>query len=102
MAESLGLKQSEKKFVKKWSAIRSIGRTRYVLTRGFIFGVCVFSIWLGITLIEMNISEYKRALYNNEHLIKSGAIWFVIYQCWGLIMAWSDWRNKEEKYRYLS
>lgn len=102
MSDSLGIKESEKSFIKKWSVIRKKGKLRYVFTRGLFYGIILFIIWLIVTLIEINMSEFKQAIYTQDYMIRRSITWFLVYLITGLVIARGSWKAKEEKYKYLT
>lgn len=102
MSRSIGLTEREKKFIRKWSAIRAKGRTRYVWTRGICGGLLLFAVWLIVTLIEISMSEFLQAVYTPEELQKKSLIWFTAYLLIGFVLSTGRWKGMEEKYEYLS
>ena len=62
----LGLSDKDSLFLKKWSRTRAKGKKKYVLLNGIMFGVLLFLVWLVVTLIEINVSEFQKSLYNEN------------------------------------
>jgi hypothetical protein len=102
MAEDLGLSEKERTFLIKWSAARTKGRVRYILTRGSVFGLLLFGIWLVATVVEINMSDYEMALFTWESFRRRCIMWFILEMLIGFVIAFSSWKGKEEKYYYLS
>lgn len=104
MADEASLTKKEQAYVIKWAAIRQSGRMRYVITRGIIFGLLLFGLWLLVSLIEINLSEFERTLYREYPgaFFRRALIWLVCYQILGWVFARGNWKRKEEKYHYLS
>lgn len=102
MKENLGFSKKEQSFLKKWSVIRKKGKLRYIIIRGLIHGLSIFSVWFIVTLIEVQMSEYKQALYTPEYLMKRSMTWLITYVLIGLVIAQGSWKAKEDKFRYLS
>lgn len=102
MNESIGISKKEKSFLDKWSVIRTKGKLRYIITRGLLHGLLLFSVWFVVTLLEIQMSEFKQALYSPEYLMKRSITWLITYLLIGIVIANGSWKGKEEKYMYLS
>ncbi|GAA3409127.1 hypothetical protein ACFFNY_08900 [Paenibacillus hodogayensis] len=102
--EKAGLSDKELAFLKRWSSIRKKGRARYIGSRGFLIGILLFAVWFVITMIEINTSEFEKALYTQyvSAFVKKCVIWFVSYMIIGCVIASGMWKQKEEKMNYLS
>lgn len=100
----LGLSDKELLFINKWSRTRAKGKIRFIITRGIIYGCILFLVWLVVTLIEINVSEFQKTLYyeHPSHFVKRGFIWLFWYMVFGLGLSSAAWKGKEEKYKYLS
>ncbi|ALS28546.1 hypothetical protein IJ21_31520 [Paenibacillus sp. 32O-W] len=92
----------EQGFVARWTAVRRKGKGRYVMTRGLLFGLPLYAVWLAVTLIEIAVSEFRQALFDRGDFAVSMLIWFVVYMTIGMVLAAHRWRANEAKYRYLT
>lgn len=80
------------------------GRMRYVLTRGIAFGILIFLVWLGGTILEILMSDFKRIFYLGYISIFAirCVVWFIGSKLLGLTFANGMWKRKEKKFEYLS
>ncbi len=105
MGKNIGISDRDRRFVQRWTAFRAKGRIRYTLGRGVLLGLGLFAVWLLVTIIEIALSEFKLAMYQQhpwDYLGKSCVIWAVCYQIIGVVLANGMWTKKEEKLQYLS
>lgn len=102
MAERMGHWSRETDFLTKWSSIRGKGKARFILTRGSLLGLLLFAVWLVVTIIEINVSDFEKAAFSWDVFIRRSVTWFICEMVIGLVLAISIWRGKEEKFRYLS
>lgn len=100
----MGQGPKEEAFIRRWTAIRNRGKARYIMTRGSLTGLLLFAVWLIVTLIEINMSEFQKALYTADPgtFLGKCIIWLVCYSAMGVLLAASRWKGNEEKYHYLS
>lgn len=105
MGDNLNTQQpKDRKFVQRWAAIRARGRVLYVITRGIGFGSLLFAVWLTLTLIDINSSQFKQALHdeNSGMLLEKSLLWFGCYAVLGGVFANSRWKRQEDRYNYLT
>ncbi|WP_377566691.1 hypothetical protein [Paenibacillus chungangensis] len=102
MGGKLGLGEKEISFLTKWTDIRKGGRVRYITTRGSLLGLILFAIWLVITIIEINISDFEKAVFTWDSFVRQCITWFVCEFIIGFIIANQSWKSREEKFHYLS
>lgn len=102
MHKTLGLKERDKNFIKKWSVIRKKGKLRYVLTRGLSYGIFLFFVWFVVTFVSINTSEFEQAIYSHEFMLKKSIAMFIVYLIAGIIFGMGSWKAKEEKFNYLT
>ena len=104
MADHYGLSLKEKKFIRRWSAVRAKGKVRYIVTRGLLFGLGLFAVWFIVTWIEINMSDFKRAVIFQDYdsFLRRCMIWFVCEMIIGFVIASGVWKRKEERLEYLS
>jgi hypothetical protein len=104
MNNQSGLSSKEQAFVRRWNAVRSKGKRRYIVTRGIGLGLVLFAVWLAITLLEIRLSEFEQALYQQHPAVmwRKCLIWLGCYLLLGLTLAWSSWKGREDKFHYLS
>jgi len=98
----LGVSDKEKAFLARWSTIRQRGRILYTISRGCLYGLLLFGVWLTVTMIEINLSEFQQAIYSRDAFIGKCVIWFVCEMLIGGILANQSWKAKENKFKYLS
>jgi len=86
----------EEAFLTKWTAIREMGKSRYIATRTISYALLLFCIWIGITL--MNHPSEQSGI----DLLLKALMWFggdlLIGMTWAMVM----WDRKEEKFRVLT
>ncbi|MCQ6561184.1 hypothetical protein [Paenibacillus mendelii] len=98
----LGVRDRERAFLARWSEIRKKGRIRYTISRGGLYGLLLFGVWLAVTLIELNLSEFQQAIWTRDAFIRQCVIWFVCEMLIGGVLAHQGWKAKENKFKYLS
>jgi len=86
----------EEAFLTKWTAIRQMGKSRYIATRTISYALLLFCIWIGSTLMNYPLEQ------SGIDLLLSAIMWFggdlLIGMTWVMVM----WERKEEKLRVLS
>ncbi|MDF2925974.1 MAG: hypothetical protein K0R57_4888 [Paenibacillaceae bacterium] len=102
MADLLGLGPKEQNFLNKWSKIRRKGMVRYIITRGFLYGLLLFAVWLIGSAIDIRLSEFEQALFTWSQFLRSCVLWFIVELLIGFTLSFQSWRGRESKYRYLS
>jgi hypothetical protein len=100
MGNKYVLGDKEKTFLLEWSAIRKKGKASYILTRGSLFGLIIFNFWVVVTIVEINMSDFKLALYTWESFLKSCTIWFTLEFLLGFVIAIWCWKGREEMYHH--
>jgi len=96
--------KKEKDFASSWERIRAKGRFKYIISRGMLYGLLLFAVWFFITVLEINFSEFKKAIFeqNQSYWIRKCAIWFCVFVTQGLFFASYRWKKNESDFLYLS
>lgn len=105
MSENSVIVENDGSFFSKWSKIRLKGRMRYIISRGIVIGLILFTLYVIIEIIEINLSEFEKYIYQEYgmgYFIRRTVVYLPFYLTLGFSFSIGSWRKKEGQYQYLT
>lgn len=105
MSENSVIVENDGSFFSKWHNIRQKGKMRYIISRGTVIGLILFTIYLIIAIIEINLSEFEKFIYQEfgmGYFFRKTLVYLPFYLTLGFSFSIGSWRKKEEQYQYLT
>lgn len=105
MSKDSVIVENDSSFFSKWSTIRQKGRMRYIISRGTVIGLILFTVLFIIRIIEVNFSEIEKFVYQEfgmGYFLRRTFVYLPFYLTIGFSFSIGSWRKKEEQYQYLT
>lgn len=82
-------------FYSKWTLTRKKGKFNYILLRGFLYWIIIYTVWVAVTLI------FDKNKFNADTFQLRFIYWGILYLISGFVISYCSWKNQDKRYNNL-